>query len=776
MMAAYPTGLCYAVIILFAAAVNFSQAQAQSVACDFSDTFGCVYIADGVCDNIGSSSVCLTGTDCYDCDDCQIYNGECGLCTQNNCYYCPSDARCLSQPITEAIWAPVRDVAGSRLPGCLVESEWQTTCEIPVSNPFLDPLYSAQEWVFDIMNVQPVWEQGITGKGVVVRVNDPEGVDATHRELAANFDVAGSCDQYLPPDPSVHRHGTSVASIAVGGGSNGQCAVGVAPDATLTACLGPTALTDENAAAFFLDGLATTHISVNSWNFDSCSPKFTGGSSRRFLQETCPFFDATENNPCTRCPDFFDPSCEDYLVTYCKAKYEEEYSGCAEFLDLFVVCGYNVLSEVGQSAITRGITEGRYGLGIIYVFAAGNEYNRYEDVNTEGWLNSRFTIVVGAVGKNSKHASYSSTGAAIFVSAPGGDKDTFGNYWTALAGGGCFDASYGTSYATPAVSGGIALMLEANPGLGWRDVQGIIASTSRLVDIEEASWVTNAAFLQHSNLYGFGIFNARAAVEAAKKWVNFGPEKQVVAESGVINLQIADDASRPSASKVTVTTTQSGAFTVESIIVYLQLEHESRGDLEIVLTSPHGTPSTLHPPNRPEKQQLSGAERWKLMTVVNYGESLAGDWTLTLTDKSPGNLGVCVDEAFQNLIQEADGSTSLMDCQVLEVGGSCANRVVLADRINGLADQNGQFATDACCACGGGSPVSDVNVLVSWRMLAYGHETLPFNWTPDEAETLPLPPNGNTENTESSRARTGQLVVTTGMIITLLSIACGWWC
>ena len=312
-------GSCALFALLLADAI-FSQAQT----CDYSsDTTSCNYVADAVCD--AGTDFCPQNTDCFDCDACQQFNGDCGLCTQNACYFCPSDARCLSRPLSESIWAPVRDVPRSRLPGCLVETDWMRTCEIPADLPYSDPLYSAQEWVFDVMNVQPVWEQGFTGKGVVIRVNDPEGVDATHPELAKNFNEAASCDNYLPPDPAINHHGTAVASVAVGGGNNGQCSVGVAPDATLTACLGPTELTDENAAAFFLDGLPTTHISINSWNFDSCAKKLREGG--RFLQDSCPFTDPTEINPCRRCPDLSNPECEDYLVSYCESRYEDDYAG-----------------------------------------------------------------------------------------------------------------------------------------------------------------------------------------------------------------------------------------------------------------------------------------------------------------------------------------------------------------------------------------------------------------------------------------------------------------
>ena len=38
--------------------------------------------------------------------------------------------------------------------------------------------------------------------------------------------------------------------------------------------------------------------------------------------------------------------------------------------------------------------------GVLVVFAAGNEYQIGDDVNYEGYLNSRFTISVGALGRD----------------------------------------------------------------------------------------------------------------------------------------------------------------------------------------------------------------------------------------------------------------------------------------------------------------------------------------------------------------------------------------
>ena len=54
----------------------------------------------------------------------------------------------------------------------------------------------------------------------------------------------------------------------------------------------------------------------------------------------------------------------------------------------------------------------------------------------------------------------------------------------------CFPAIY-YSFAAPTLAGVVALMLEANGNLTWRDVQGVIASTAQYNDPEEPSWMTN---------------------------------------------------------------------------------------------------------------------------------------------------------------------------------------------------------------------------------------------------------------------------------------------
>src|SRR5256885_12790153 len=76
----------------------------------------------------------------------------------------------------------------------------------------------------------------------------------------------------------------------------------------------------------------------------------------------------------------------------------------------------------------------------------------------------------------------------------------------------------GTSSATPVTVGAIALILEANPALTWRDVKHILASTARQIDaaraavsytltgnggtyVAEPAWTTNFAGFKFHNWY-----------------------------------------------------------------------------------------------------------------------------------------------------------------------------------------------------------------------------------------------------------------------------------
>jgi subtilisin-like proprotein convertase family protein len=412
---------------------------------------------------------------------------------------------------------------------------------------------------------------------------------------------------------------------------------------------------------------------------------------------------------------------------------------------LFVQCEYGSQPVEEQQALMKGIMEGRNGKGIIYVFAAGNEFATGADVNFEGRLNNRYLISVGAVGKDGVHSSYSNGGAALFISGPGGDSEYYSNNLVALAGGGCTDGTVGTSFACPVVSGIVALVLQANDNLSWRDVQGVLASTAQKVQPDDPSWVTNAAGFHHSYLYGFGLVDASAAVNAARTWANFNAELQVIGESGTVDVGIPDFPSDAVESKVSVST--SATFVVESVTVYLDLSSSSRGDLEITLVSPQGTSSILVPGERPENSQE--VERWKLTTVRAWGETANGDWTLRIKDLREGDVSTCVDTAGWSVnITSPDGPFEL-DCGTFARLNACSNGgegssfyslfTGIASGIDDpiFTDANGVSVVEACCVCGGGQSASAVkDALKSWRLAIYGHDGTSAPATPTSGKDV----------------------------------------
>ena len=220
------------------------------------------------------------------------------------------------------------------------------------------------------------------------------------------------------------------------------------------------------------------------------------------------------------------------------------------------------------------------------------------------------------------------------MTAPGGDVESYTNNIVASPGGGCQDTTIGTSFAAPITAGVIALVLEANPSLTWRDVQGVLAVSSQQMDPENSSWTINAAGVHHSYLYGFGVVDATAAVAVAKSWTNYSAEKQLTGESGTISLTIPDFPADPTSSTISIETDDT--FETEWVTVYLSLSHSSRGDLDVILISPSGTESILAPGQRPETTQVD--ERWKLSSVRNWNEPANGDWTLRIVDRRAGDI------------------------------------------------------------------------------------------------------------------------------------------
>jgi subtilisin family serine protease len=288
--------------------------------------------------------------------------------------------------------------------------------------------------------------------------------------------------------------------------------------------------------------------------------------------------------------------------------------------------------ELTRTALAAGVQEGRRGLGSIYVWAAGNGASRLDNVNYDGYANSRFTIAVGAVDHNGVKADYSEPGASMLVTAPSSGAgagitttDLAGGYGY-NAGGDCTDQFGGTSSSAPLVAGVVSLMLEENPGLTWRDVQHILVRAAVKTDPDEDGWVQNGAGFWVNHNYGFGLVDAERAVSLASSWE--GAAGAVSFDSGEIRV----DAPVPADDWAADTFYVGESIQLEHVAVFFSASHSYRGDLAVVLTSPDGTESILAESRLDDNADYDG---WKFTSVRHWGEGSRGVWTLAVIDEYP---------------------------------------------------------------------------------------------------------------------------------------------
>ncbi|KAK1236417.1 pheromone processing endoprotease [Marasmius sp. AFHP31] len=466
-----------------------------------------------------------------------------------------------------------------------------------------DPLFPEQwhlvndEFPEHMMNVTPVWDMGITGKGVLSSLVD-DGLDYEHSDLKDNFDAANSYDfndHTDLPTPKLFddHHGTRCAG-QVAAGKNNACGLGIAYESKVAGVRilsGPISDVDEAAALNY--GYQNVSIYSCSWG-----PPDNGQSME---------------GP----------------------------------------------SQLIKKAVLNGINAGRGGLGSIFVFASGNGAARGDQCNFDGYTNSIYSVTVSAVDHKGLHPYYSEACAANMVVAysSGSAKHIV---TTDRGKNSCSKSHGGTSAAAPNAVGVIALALEVRPDLTWRDIQHLCVQTARMINPEDPDWEKTAQGRLYSYKYGFGALDAGLFVTAAKEWRNVKPQAWLKMPTvihgdgkmtedqqysgGIPITQLTDpqregERSDPNAgvkSVITVTKEmlQTANFeTLEHIQVKVWIHHARRGDVEVEIVSPNGILSVLGG-RRADDADADGYPGWTFMSVKHWGENPVGNWTIRVSDQS----------------------------------------------------------------------------------------------------------------------------------------------
>jgi subtilisin-like proprotein convertase family protein len=534
----------------------------------------------------------------------------------------------LSNPVGASVAPNYFDPTGTRQStpqasnwGVIIDDDTPAGLNLPT-----DGLFSLQWYLYNT-RVEYAWKHA-TGKGVKIAVFD-QGIDPTNPDLRANDLVALGLNSSTSgpggsPVLAGDNHGTHVAGI-IGAARDGEGIVGVAYDARLvsiytSAVFSPQYLT-EIANAFRY--ATSVDVLNNSWGFGNLLNKSTNWA----------FLD-----------DAKDPS---------------------------FAPAFQALHDLAAN--------GRNGLGTVVVQSAGNGFNFGDDTNLHNFQNSRYVITVGATDFLGGSSYFSTTGASILVSAPGGAGN--GDFASILstdrsgaAGENSSDFAFddGTSFSSPIVAGVVALMLEVNPRLGFRDIQQILAYTAHQTDIGFGGWVANGAtdwnggglrYNLVAQASGFGQVDALAAVRLATSWTGV-PETVAntvdVIASKTVNLAIPDNSAAGISSNITIAST----LVVERVDVTVNITHPFIGDLEVALISPSGTVSYLM--YRPSQGSLSAVGssqhdvHFTFDTVLDWGESAAGKWTLNVRDLKTGDVGTFIDWTLDLIGHNASNDRSFI--------------------------------------------------------------------------------------------------------------------
>ena len=312
--------------------------------------------------------------------------------------------------------------------------------------------------------------------------------------------------------------------------------------------------------------------------------------------------------------------------------------------------GLTQAAAVWELALESGIATGYGGKGTFYTYEGGSGHQIGDNSNLNEFANFYGVSAVCGTSEIGTRRATSEMGANLWVCAPAGDDGdaqigivTTENHDRYIYG------LSGTDAATAIVSGVAALIRQANPNLTWRDLKLILAASARKNDPTNPGWEDgarkygsiSATDLYHFNHeYGFGVVDAKAAVDMAKGWTNAPPLKSAGAGFTSSTTIPAPGPSGPTTVTVGLTLSTDIEF-IEFVEINADFEHTSFRDMEIELVSPSGAISKLTVPFNTRTDEDDSLDfvrldgEFRFGSARHLGENPNGNWQLHLTDHYP---------------------------------------------------------------------------------------------------------------------------------------------
>lgn len=487
------------------------------------------------------------------------------------------------------------------------------------------------------INVSDVWSSN-GGSGITVAVVD-DGIQSSHSNLAhaigeifqATETVTG-CDG--DPAAADHGHGTAVAGLIAAGGQGGVH--GIAPGVELASLR----IFGENsfsiADAFALAG--AYDVVNNSWGYSQGFVSATPSSMSSYWQPI-------------------------------------------------------------MANIDSALAYGRDGLGSVIVKSAGNDRQDGRNANDDLVATHTGVIVVAATDYKGEVSFYSTPGANVLVSAPssGGGRGVTTTDLTGSAGysvGSSTDKFGGTSAAAPMVSGVAALVLEANAGLSWHEVQSILAITATHTGsavgaaprgFEMFAWQTNAATswngggMHHSNDYGFGLVDAAQAVRLAETWdLRADAGTYLQASAPVTGWQVS------AGNVATGIVTLSDQIDLQTATLDFGMTRSLSSVEAIHVISPSGTRSTVHL-NEDSSSGFVTSTQWAFASEAFRGEGTAGTWTIEIDFSASASIPSLSATLIASGTAATENDVYYYTSEFAEFGASILTDASGADTINAAA-------------------------------------------------------------------------------------------